>query len=568
MTRSQRTVIFWGAGATATLGMQMTREQTETLRILASVQEEQKSLAQRIEDALERKAEEPWTSALSDLLTILGDDGKGGTSEEDPIVTVTQHQVEVMSRHWQPDTSKNASKDELLRGRIVSLRTLYDWPALKAIIAVCPGAQSDSFQLNDLFNVLDMHGQSGHGFRVKEGEFLTPQRVLGARNALKMLLHTMFYIDWQYGRKAKREDLEHHYDFAKALGRRMQRQGLELAGGNTLLDSREFYLGDVSFVSLNYDPIALWCQFVANRNLNRSSGTSHVGCPASRLQIFHDLGHFMAGPRVENREDRDPKTPWHPMNETSAQRLNDPDHRSGDRIRISKFLFPHGCLWWRECPDCGKLSSYMGDTWEWDSPTLIPPPPLKAFVRDGMFRSRYDKEPDAKEPDAWEKGEVDARACVHCHTLTYAHHTQTQMQSSFKSPPPPFLEEIKRDLRVAVQNADHIVLMGYSLPLDDVDYRAFFAARRRLVSKNKDPVQCSVVGGTEHGSRWFGPSEWPAMLPRMEKGKAPRTTLEAARDLFGKDNVRFYGGGIPDVFLDGGRVTDSAVDKLLIWESE
>ena len=169
---------------------------------------------------------------------------------------------------------------------------------------------------------------------------------------------------------------------------------------------------------------------------------------------------------------------------------------------------------------------------------------------------------------SWEKGEVDARACVHCQTLTYAHHTQTLMQSSFKGPPPPFLDEIKRDLRVAVQTASHIVLMGYSLPSDDVDYRAFFAARRRLDSKNKNPVICSVISGTEHGSRWFGPSEWPDMLPSMKKGESPRTTLEAARDLFGKDNVRFYGGGIPDVFLDGGRVTDSAVEKLLTWESE
>ena len=57
------------------------------------------------------------------------------------------------------------------------------------------------------------------------------------------------------------------------------------------------------------------------------------------------------------------------------------------------------------------------------------------------------------------------------------------------------------------------------------------------------------------------------MLPEMEKAEAPRTTLEAARDLFGKESVRFYGGGIPNVFLDGCRVTDSAVDDLLIWKS-
>ena len=204
----------------------------------------------------------------------------------------------------------------------------------------------------------------------------------------------------------------------------------------------------------------------------------------------------------------------------------------------------------------------MGDAWEWDSPTLIPPPPLKAFVQGEGFRSRLD------EARAWDKGEVDARACVHCHTLTYAHHTQTLMQSSFKGPPPPFLEEIKRDLRVAVQNANHIVLMGYSLPPDDVDYRAFFAARRPRRKEHEKPVKCSVVVGTGYDRQWFGHTEWSRRLQDMDAGKAPRTTLEAAGDLFGKENVRFYGDGIPNVFLDGGRVTDSAVNRLLTWEDE
>ena len=201
--------------------------------------------------------------------------------------------MEAMRRNWR----HGADNDEI-RNRIVTLRTLYDWPALKAVIKVCPGVQGDgkSFQLNDLFNVLDMHGQSGHGFRVKEREFLTPQRVLGARNALKMLLQTMLYIDWHYGREVNRRSLERHYDFAKELGRRMQQQGLKLAESGISFDSRKFYMGDVCFVSLNYDPIALWCQFVANRDLNRCP--PHIGCPASRLQVFHDLGHFVAGSRV------------------------------------------------------------------------------------------------------------------------------------------------------------------------------------------------------------------------------------------------------------------------------
>ena len=560
---TSRTVIFWGAGATAAAGMRTTVKQAIFLRKLVGKPEGKRiPLPQRVRCALKPVTEERSISAFSDLLTILGDRDERDENE-DTVFSITEDRMAAMRRNWWEGAS-----NEDIRSRIVELCTLYDWPALKRIVGICPEKTNGDIDLTDLFNVLDMHiqsGQSGHGFHVKNGEnqiFLTPQRLLAAYNALRMLLCTMFYVDWRYACKEKREDIQRHYEFAAALGRRMQRRGLELARKVDQFDDRKFYLGEVGFASLNYDPIALWCQFVANRNLNKSPSAPHIGYPARTLKIFHDLGHFVSSARV-NKE-RIPKTPYHPMNEAAAQRLNDDEHDSGDRIRIGKFLLPHGCLWWRECPNCGKLSSYMGDsmedgTWAPCSPTLIPPPPLKAFVESGQFRNRLECE-----REDWEKGEVDMRACVHCQTPTYAHHTQTVMQSNFKSSPPPFLEEIGRDLRVAVQEANHIVLMGYSLPRDDLDYRAVFAARARHRSDSDSLVKCSVVVGTKHDDRWFGPSEWPALLSNMDSWD--RSTMEAARDLFKEKNVRFYGGGIPQVFLEGGRVTDAAVERLLNWE--
>jgi hypothetical protein len=549
MSDVSRTVIFWGAGATATLGMRTTAQQATFVRVLAEV-DTPSPLSERVSAALWPNAVEPWTSALADLLTILGDENKVDSSNS----IITENQMEVMRRNWQP-----GADNDKVRGRIFDLRTLFDWRALKAAVKVCPAATGDGFIITDLFNLLDLHSQSSHGFRDDGDEFLTPQRVVGARNALKMLLQAMFYIDYQQCIEEKGSVLRQHYAFATALGKRMQRQALALAGQKNY-ESRDFYMGDVSFASLNYDPIALWCQFVANRELNRSTAVPHVDCPAARVQIFHDLGHFVAGTRVEQDAYG---APWHPMNESSAQRLNEPENGTNVRIRISKFLFPHGCLFWRECPDCGKLSAYYGDSWALESPTLIPPPPLKAFVRSGMFRDRGERE-----KDTWERGEVDARTCVHCHTLTYAHHTATLMQSNFKSVPPPFIEEVQRDLRVAVQNASHIVLMGYSLPPDDVTYRAFFAARRRRDRDGESPVKCSVVVGFKHGRRWLGPSAWPSLLNGMKVGESPRTTLEAARDLFRPENVRFYGGGIPEVFLDdAGDVTEATLERFLTWDA-
>ena len=240
------------------------------------------------------------------------------------------------------------------------------------------------------------------------------------------------------------------------------------------------------------------------------------------------------------------------MSEAVVQRLNE----VGQRIRVTKFLLPHGCLCWRECPNCGKLSNYCGYSWELRSPTLIPPPPLRAFVRDIDFEQARNVDGD-KERRAWKRGEVDARACVHCDTLTYAHHTSTQMQSSLKERPPAFLEEIQRELRVVVKNAKHIVLMGYSLPEDDVLYRAIFAGHSN--ARRKD-VKCTVVDKVGDYNGWFGPNELDGKRDLHEK-----TAVGAARDLFGRDNVRYYGGGVPEVFLEGGTVQDRAVERLLVW---
>ena len=565
MTAHRNTVIFWGAGATADLGMPLTPDQADFLCELApssASKARDRDLHSRVRKALQVRPDdstsEHWIRALHDLLTILGDDLPtvcDDAKDAPSVGHVTPNAIAVMRANSRPGAS-----DDEIRERIIDLRALYDWPALKAVIDVCPrteGSDDDTWiKLQDLFNILDMHGQSGHGFQERSERFLTPQRVLGARAALQMLIQTQLYMAWhRWGRKHK--NLRHYYDFSVALGRRMQREGLALAADGIACDSRDFYMSDLSFVSLNWDPIALWCQFVANRDLNNSLAVPHVGCPARKLKIFHDLGHFVAGSRVNKTDEQDRL--WHPMNESSAQRLNDCEHGASDRIRIAKFLFPHGCLWWRECPSCGKLSSYMGDTWRTYSPTLFPPPPLKAFVEEVRFKPCCVK----KESCAWNRGEVDARACVHCDTLTYMHHTPMQLQSNFKSPPPPFMEEMQRDMRVVVEDADHIIFMGYSLPPDDVAYRAFFAAR---TSRTCSPPKCSVVLGRCGPRRWFG---WRELDEQLKKGECHRhrETLEAARDLFGKENVRFYGGGIPRVFLGSGNtVTESAMDKLLDWD--
>jgi hypothetical protein len=234
-----------------------------------------------------------------------------------------------------------------------------------------------------------------------------------------------------------------------------------------------------------------------------------------------------------------------------VQRINDKKYH-GRRVRISKMLYPHGNLGWRECPSCGKLSAYFGQKWDIHSAQLFTPPPLTGFVQQPSLQGSESEE------KAWKEGKVDARACVHCETLTFAEHTQAIMQSNFKTQPPPFIEEVQRDLRIATQSANHIILLGYSLPADDVTYRAFLSARKNHTLQEDRPVKCSVVVGYQFGNTWYdhgGIDDLIKYHPDMQdKTQSPRNTIDSARAIFGKENVRFYGGGIPQVFNDPERL--------------
>jgi len=58
-------------------------------------------------------------------------------------------------------------------------------------------------------------------------------------------------------------------------------------------------------------------------------------------------------------------------------------------------------------------------------------------------------------------------------------------------------------------------------------------------------------------------------VPSQERGRGACCTIvdkAAARDIVGEDNIRFYGGGIPDVFLDaGGQAIAGKLEQLLNW---
>ncbi|MED1421488.1 hypothetical protein [Bacillus smithii] len=132
-------------------------------------------------------------------------------------------------------------------------------------------------------------------------------------------------------------------------------------------NDRNFYLFSYAVISMNWDPLLLWLIFNAHREMNESGIKPYIGISPQPVKLFNDFAHFMAVRKIES----DTPGPWFPMNETAVQRLNDPDHNSR-RVRIGKFYFPHGSHGFRQCPNCGKLTFYLGNKWKVDSDDLFP----------------------------------------------------------------------------------------------------------------------------------------------------------------------------------------------------
>jgi len=538
------TTILWGAGATAELGMPATEQQGINIWKLAkngtSLEERIKSI-----DLFSRDVQ-----SVYNLLSTLGD------KLESDLWEFSEEETNA-ARDLFPKVDAHEAKR-----RVIALRQNYDWDALKRIIEICPSVEGKGPFMNDLFNILDMHILSGQGFYTKQTKqaeqasdsderfFIQNYRLRPARNCLVMLINLQIYCAYHKTIQERPEKFEPYIEFAETLAILMREEGLRFAEKEQSLAERQFYLFSYSVISMNFDPILLWLIFNAHKTEN--DRPPHIGTPARPMKLFHDMGHFMGVRRVDDKE-RTPRV-WYPFNEAVAQRLNDPEHTCDRISRLGKFYFPHGCCCWRECPNCGKLTVHLGDEWGYRSKSLFPATLIPSLKR-SENRSKEEEQAD-------ERGIPDGVQCAYCGTITRTQDIPMIMQSSFKGNYPPFLEEIHRDLKVCLENTNHIVLMGYSLPPDDVVWRSILATRK---SQGKD-VYCSVVVGYQGEKAWLSGEQLEEYVTNHEGKKDAADygvpTIKAAFDIFEKPFVRAYTGGIPQVWGCGSEVKQRVLDLL------
>ena len=537
------TILFVGAGATQKLAMPPTSEQAS---FLWNICEEEPLTVKTIESFA--KCFEDYGESVA-LMAFVLDGGADGTGTID----LTDERL--------GQAFPCVQKGELEK-LVQNLRRHYDWGALKLIAKSKKGNSSEKKPrddyLQEVFTLMDVCIRDGRGFEIdvnSEMVFLPIERIKAAYETLILLINTMFACAWQ---KLINEDwgqklLVPYRKFFHSLAVFMQKEAREFERQGCAFNKRGFYQFSYSLVTTNFEPLFLWFIWNAHDKVNHGAEV-RIGNPGRVLKLLMNFPNSV-GMRKPADPDLSPEI-WFPCTEAVAQNVNNPKYADNRLFRLGKYFPVHGMSVTRHCPKCGRLNLYMGDSWNENSKTLFPNGIIAPF--------KWGQEPRTEqEKAAHRRGEYDALECHFCGALTHSYDNFMFMQTQLKQKPPSFIREATDEALADITHAKHIVLLGYSMPLDD----AIWGSLLSMMSRRKDGerLYCSVVATYDPD----GPKGWLygkdledylAAKGKLVVDKENVRAINNAITVFGKENVRAYVQGIPNVFGEG---TESDVVDLL-----
>ena len=527
------TVLFVGAGATQALAMPPTNEMAQFLWDMCD------------EDPLSLKTIEKVKCLKGHgkdvaLMAFVLDDGANGYDT-----------IDLDDECWSqafPGVQK-ADVERLVR----SLRRHYDWSALRLIAKAKKGATKDGKPrgeyLQEVFTLMDVCIRDGRGFEVDvEGDmvFLPLERIKAAYETLILLINTMFACAWQ---KLIHEDwgqklLTPYRKFFHSLALLMQREAREFERQGCSFSKRDFYQFSYSLVTTNFEPLFLWFIWNAHDTVNNHAAQVRLGNPGRALKLLMNFPNSVGMRKPADKDETLSSDIWFPCTEAVAQNVNNPKYTDNRIFRLGKYFPVHGMSVTRHCQKCGRLNLYMGDTWDENSSTLFPNGIIAPFMWGQHPRTE-------QETAAHNRGEYDALECHFCGALTRSYDNFMFMQTQLKQKPPSFIREATDEALADITHAKHIVLLGYSMPLDD----AIWGSLLSMMSQRKDGerLYCSVVATHDPD----GPKGWlyGKVLDdylnsknELVKDKEKVRAINNAITVFGKENVRAYVQGIPSVF--------------------
>lgn len=313
---------------------------------------------------------------------------------------------------------------------------------------------SSNLDINLLYNILDSHIIENRTLYIENNVF-GYKELSECKNVLSYTIYQSFNdiirnnINNIEKRQFKDEKVTNAYkalyDFyiklaEKNLNKKVNEYTKEVA------KKREFIFTDYAIINTNWDLYSILPMFLAHQELNnRNDYYLSKSNNNAKLKIFNDLGMpFACNPR----EDKDI---WYPYNESVATRINDPDYNCSRVVTLVRTYYPHGLMNFYQCKCCHKHVLNIGDL-------------------------KY--EDIVKERDLLRNNEV--IKCPFCGKSIKEFDLDVLLQSNFKIISN-YLKELRYDMINALESANELIFIGYSLPSDDVDYMTLF---KNIIANN------------------------------------------------------------------------------------
>lgn len=357
-----------------------------------------------------------------------------------------------------------------------------------------------SFDMQEFYNFVDMSVSEQRGFATSS-RIYTVEEIKSFRKQFLVLLQILFGKIENNILCNKGENFNKLKQFFKEIAEKeLDKKINKLRNENVNIQSNDFILTDTGYISFNWDVLILWAMLLAHKEINNSNNNFFADeYGISKLKVFNEFSTYLDSCDISKNDGN-----WYPYNKTVAYRLNDTKHQSDKRVILFPAYFPHGQTHWLECPVCGKLTMYIDKEFRCHS---------EHFAMSNKYQYN----------------------CSHCNTKLSLENSAMLLQTNYKIKAP-YIEEIQRSMRIAINNAETLIFVGYSLPPDDMEYRSIF----RIGNTNNKKVYL-VLYYENSPNDFLSVSDAKNICRNSEV----ENTIQRYCNIFNEDNIRVNLAGFP-----------------------
>lgn len=320
------------------------------------------------------------------------------------------------------------------------------------------------------------------------------------------------------------------------------------------LTNRNWFTLPVKFLTFNWDPFLPFILFKVNRNINYEEENRALEYDLI-LQFYTDIG--ISGPVIYLAESKDSSEGYHLATDDMAFQVNYLTKRSYTEktkilsnvvYKLTKLYAVHGLFNLRMCPHCHQVFFIM--------PTRIRDTDIYTlkgiqdiFLSDLIpsqrdFRKVINKYKRKYFYEPYKLGKPDMLLCPVCNYPTYFEDIPLSVQTIFKLDEPDFLKKTKLKAFTEFIKANHIIVIGYSFPQDDMlnNYLLqLLSISPEIKDKKEKKISVIIYNSSLRDKVWYKLSEIEKVQDNLE------ININFLKNFFIEENIRISFLGFPDI---------------------